>query len=84
MNKFLPDIWIWKLVKEMGSGVPPVVEKGDNREEAVTPARAVVEAYVEAYPFEPFGRRGMTTTERILGRPFETNTEKVDDAGMLW
>jgi hypothetical protein len=65
------------LVREIGSGVPPVVEKGERREEVVVPARAVVVGYVEATPLDALGSRGITKIPRIFGIPFVTRKENV-------
>ena len=83
LNKFLPDTWIWKLVNETGSGVPPDVEKGDNKDEVVVPA-TVVPAYVCAVPFDAFGKKAQTNTERRFGIPLDTRNENEPEATELY
>jgi hypothetical protein len=79
INKFLPEIWILKFVKPIGSGVPPVVENGESRElvrtDVLEPAEVSTKA--PATPFCACANSGMTNTERIFGIPLLTSKLKV-------
>ena len=73
LKRFLPEIWIFKLVREMGSGVPPEEAKGERREFTGVDTYSAVAV---ATPFPAAGRKLMMTILFRLGRPFDTRKLK--------